>query len=46
MKMTDQEVVDPVDGFQVQLNEKPIVTIKKKYKEKKDRTVHSMLRRA
>ena len=35
MKMTDQKIVDPVDGSQVQLSEKPIVTIKKKYKEKR-----------
>ena len=30
MKMTDQEVVDPVDGSQVQLSEKAIKNIKKK----------------
>ena len=35
MKQTDQEIVDPVDGSQVQLSEKPIVNIKKKYKEKR-----------
>ena len=29
MKMTDQEVVDPVDGSQVQLSEKAIINIKK-----------------